>query len=148
MGRGRESEGSTADTARKKPGETAVDRHQNNGHIKAVSFRHFAATSAPRNCCFNCRPGQIGHKDNVHCTAFEEQPEAQLHLPAHDLFSANLRVQLHLPPLDLAWNPACNVLFQPFCLSFCSLTNWITPKFCRLCVFVLINSILLNLLCV
>ena len=76
----------------KKNRETAVDRHQNNGHIKAVSFRHFAATSAPRNCCFNCRPGQIGHKDNVHCTAFEEQPEAQLHLPAHDLFSANLRV--------------------------------------------------------
>ena len=26
-------------------------------------------------------------------------------LPAHDLFWANLRVQLHLPPLDLAWNP-------------------------------------------
>ena len=26
-------------------------------------------------------------------------------LPAHDLFWANLRVQLHFPPLDLAWNP-------------------------------------------
>ena len=34
---------------------------------------------------------------------------AQLHLPTHDLFWANLRVQLHLPPLrslDLAWNPS------------------------------------------
>ena len=33
---------------------------------------------------------------------------AQLHLPIHDPFWANLRVQLHLPPLrslDLAWNP-------------------------------------------
>ena len=30
---------------------------------------------------------------------------AQLHLPAHDLFWANLEVQFHLPPLDLAWNP-------------------------------------------
>ena len=32
---------------------------------------------------------------------------AQLHLPTHDLFWANLKVQLHLPPLrslDLAWN--------------------------------------------
>ena len=28
---------------------------------------------------------------------------AQLHLTAHDLFWANLRVQHHLPPLDLAW---------------------------------------------
>ena len=49
------------------------------------------------------------HKDNVRCTAVKEQPEAkksptfaaQLHLPVHGLFCANLRVQLHLPPLDL-----------------------------------------------
>ena len=89
-----------------------MDRRQNNGSVKAVSPRHCAATSALRNCCFNCRAGQ-SHKDNVRCTAVEERPEsersptfaAQLHLPAHDLFWANLRVQLHLPPLDLAWNP-------------------------------------------
>ena len=42
---GRKSEGSTADTARKKTGET-VDRRQNNGSVKAVSPRHCAATSA------------------------------------------------------------------------------------------------------
>ena len=30
---------------------------------------------------------------------------AQLYLPAHELFWANLRVQLHLIPHDLAWNP-------------------------------------------
>ena len=56
------------------------------------------------------------HKDNVRCIAVDEQLEttrsersptfaAQLHLSAHDLFWANLRVQHHLPPLDLAWNP-------------------------------------------
>ena len=82
--------------------------------VKAVSPRHCgAATSALRSCCFNCRAGQ-SHKDDVRCTAVEEQPEAkevQLSQPsstdllAHDLFWANLRVQLHLPPLDLAWNP-------------------------------------------
>ena len=30
---------------------------------------------------------------------------AQLHLLAYDLFWANLRVRIHLPPLDLARNP-------------------------------------------
>ena len=96
----------------KKTGDT-VDRRQNNGSVKAVSTRHCPATGAPRNCCFNCRAGQ-SHKDNVRCTAVEEQPEAkevQLSQPsstslhAHDLFWANVRVQLHHPPLDLAWNP-------------------------------------------
>ena len=60
------------------------DRRQNNGSVKAVSLRHCrAATSAPRNCCFNCRGGQ-SHKDNVRCTAVEEQPavkEVQLPKP-------------------------------------------------------------------
>ena len=31
-----------------------VDRHQNNGSVKAVSFHHCPATSALCNCCFNC----------------------------------------------------------------------------------------------
>ena len=53
-----------------------MDRRQNNGSVKAVSPRHCAATSALRNCCFNCRAGQ-SHKDNVRCTAVEEQPEAK-----------------------------------------------------------------------
>ena len=59
----------------KKTGET-VDRRQNNGRVKAVSPRHCPATSALRNCCFNCCAGQ-SHKDNVRCTAVEEQPEAK-----------------------------------------------------------------------
>ena len=37
---------------------------------------------------------------------------AQLHPPAHDLFWANLRVQFHLPPLDLAWNPVVSLRFR------------------------------------
>ena len=51
-----------------------MDRRQNNGNVKAVSPRHCAVTSAPRNCCFNCRAGQ-NHKDNVRCTAVEEHLE-------------------------------------------------------------------------
>ena len=71
VGRGRKSEGSTAETVRKKTGET-VDRRQNNGSVRAVSPRHCPATCALRNCCFNCCAGQ-SHKDNVRCTAVDEQ---------------------------------------------------------------------------
>ena len=59
------------------------------------------------------------HKDNVRCTAVDEQleqleaKEVQLSQPSstsltHDLFWANLKVQLHLPPLrslDLLISP-------------------------------------------
>ena len=38
----------------KKTGET-VDRRQNKDSVKAVSLLHYPATSALRNCCFNCR---------------------------------------------------------------------------------------------
>ena len=54
--------------------------------------------------------GQV-HKDNVCCTAVGEQPEAkevQLSQPSSTsllMISSGLRVQLHLPPLDLTWNP-------------------------------------------
>ena len=47
------------------------------------------------------------HKDNGRCTAVEQQLEAkevQLSQPSStspDLFWANLKVQLHFPPLDL-----------------------------------------------
>ena len=53
-----------------------MDRPQNNGSVKAVSPRYCSATSVLRNCCFNCRAGQ-SHKDNVRCTAVEEQPEVK-----------------------------------------------------------------------
>ena len=74
LGTGGGTKGPTADTARKR--ET-VDRRQNNGSVTAVSPRHCAAASALRKvCCSNCRAGQ-SHKDNVRCTAVEEQPEAK-----------------------------------------------------------------------
>ena len=91
----------------KKTGET-VDRRQNNGSVKAVSPRHCPATSALCNCCFNCRAwAESQGQCPLHCwrgtTRRERSPTfvAQLHLPTHDLFWANLKVQLHLPPLDL-----------------------------------------------
>ena len=92
--------------------EEAVDHRQNNGSVKAVSPRHRVASSVLVccNCCFKFCAGE-SHKDNVRCTAVEEQLKqkgsptfaAQLHLLAHDLFWANLRVQHHLLTLDLAW---------------------------------------------
>ena len=65
-GGGRESGGSTADTARKRP--YRKDRGPPPEQwMEAVSPRHCVATSALRNCCFNCGAGQ-SHKDNVRCT--------------------------------------------------------------------------------
>ena len=91
----------------KQTGET-VDRRQNNGSVKAVSPCHCPATSALRNCCFNCCAwAEWQGQCPLHCcwgeTRSERSPTfaAQLHLPTHDLFWANLKVQLHLPPLDL-----------------------------------------------
>ena len=91
----------------RKTGET-VDRRQNNGSVKVVSPHHCPATSALRNCCFNCRAwAESQGQCPLHCcsgtTRSERSPtfSAQLHLPTHDRFWANLKVQLHLPPLDL-----------------------------------------------
>ena len=41
----------------------------------------------------------------------------------------------------------CVLFFLVVFVLFCSLTKGITPNICRLCSFVLINSVLLNLLC-
>ena len=110
-GGGRKSEGSTADTARKRP-----ERPWTAARTTRV-LRRCPLAIAQRlvHCAIAVSTAVLGqsHKDNVRCTAVEEQPRserspafaAQLHLPAHDLFWANLRVQLHLPPLDLARNP-------------------------------------------
>ena len=110
-GRGRKSEGSTADTARKRP-----ERPWTAARTMEVS-RRCPLAIAQRKCtaqllfqlpCWAESQGQCP----LHCcwrtTRSERSPTfaAQLHLPAHDLFWANLRVQLHLPPLDLASNPA------------------------------------------
>ena len=49
------------------PKKDRRDRRQNNGSVKAVSPRHCPATSAPRNCCFNC------------CAWAESQVQCPLH---------------------------------------------------------------------
>ena len=106
-----------------------MDRRQNNGGVKAVSSGHYPATCALRNCCFNCCVWAESQKQcPLHCcwrtTRSERSPTfaAQLHLPTHDLLWANLKVQLHLPPLrslDLLISPGslvkqnCSVCWQP-----------------------------------
>ena len=61
---------------------------------KAVSVRHCAATTAPRNCCSNCYAEQ-SHKDIVRSSAVGKQ----LKQKSNSLSIA----QHHLPPLDLFW---------------------------------------------
>ena len=58
QGRGREGKGGQkSETSKQAPTrktKAAVDRRQNKQDVKAVSVRHCAATTAPRNCCPNC----------------------------------------------------------------------------------------------
>ena len=96
-----------------KDGET-VDCRQNNGRVKAIAQRLVHCATAVSTAVLG-----KGHKDNVRCTAVEEQPEAkevQLSQPSSTsllMISSGLRVRLHLPPLDLAWNPV--VMTHPGC---------------------------------
>ena len=107
-GRGRKCEGSTADAAQKRPerpwtAARTMDMLRRCPLASAQRLVHRAVAVS------TAVLGQ-SHKDNVRCTAVEQQLEAkevqlsqprQLHLPTRDLFWANLKVQLHLPPLDL-----------------------------------------------
>ena len=109
--RGRNSEGSTADTERKRP-ERPWTAARTMEVLKAVSPRYCPATNAI--AVSTAMLGQ-SHKDNVRCTAVEEQPEAkevQLSQPSSTsllMISSGLRVQLHLPVLDL--RPRQRLLF-------------------------------------
>ena len=107
VGRGRQSEGSTAETARKRP-----ERPWTAARTMEVLRRcPLAIAQRLAHCAIAVSSAVLGqsHKDNVCCTAVEEQLEGKevqlsqpmLHLPTHDLFWANLKAQLHLPPLDL-----------------------------------------------
>ena len=118
-GRGRESEGSTADTAQKRPWTAARTMEVLRLCPLAIAQRLVHCAIAVSTAMLSC------HKDNIRCTAVEEQPEAkevQLSQPSftsllmHDLFWANLRVQLHLPTLNLAWNPGIMCKGCCFCV--------------------------------
>ena len=105
-GRGWKSEGSTVDTAWNRPQRpwTAartmeVLRRCPLAIAQRLVHRAIAVLTAV--------PGQSQGQCPLHCcwgtTWSKRSPTfaAQLHLPTHDLFWANLKVQLHLPPLDL-----------------------------------------------
>ena len=110
-GRGdeRAAEGSTADTSRKRP-----ERPWTAARTMEV-LRRCPLAIAQRlvHCAIAVSTAVLGqsHKDNVRCTAVEELPEAkevQLSQPSSTsllMISSGLTVQLHLPPLDLTWNP-------------------------------------------
>ena len=99
-GGGRKSEGSTTDIARKRPERPWTAART----MEMLRRCHCAATSATRSCCFVVSAAVLGqsHKDNVRCTAVEEQLEAkeiQLSQPSSTsllMFWANVKVQLHL----------------------------------------------------
>ena len=108
-GGGRKSEGSTADTARKRP-----ERPWTAARTMEVLRRCLLAIAQRLvHCAIAVSTAVLGqsHKDNVRCTAVEEQPEAkevQLSQPSSTsllMISSGLRVQLHLPALGPTWNP-------------------------------------------
>ena len=117
MGRGRESEGSTGETARKRP-----ERPWTAARTMEVLRRCPLAIAQRLEHCaiavsaavldrvtktMSVAPLLTNNLDNSKQKT-STTCSAQLHLPTHDLFWANVRVQLHLPPLrslDLAWNP-------------------------------------------
>ena len=93
---------------RKKTGET-VDRRRNNESVKAVSPPPLPSDLCTSPIAVSTAVLGQSHKDNVRCTAVEEQPEAkevQLSQPSSTsllMISSGLRVQLHLPAHDLFW---------------------------------------------
>ena len=142
-GRERESEGSTADTAPKKTGET-VDRRQNNGMLRRCPL---AIAQRLVHCAIAVSTAVMGRVTRTMSVTLllwnnpkRKKSNFRSPAPPHDLFWANLRVQLHLPPLDLAWNPVCvnerapvlilHVLFGSHLAVFSSLsfTLWLVGQ--------------------
>ena len=76
-----------------------MDRRRNDGNVKTVSPRHRTATSALRNCCFNCRAGR-STKDNVRCTAVEEQLEAKEVQLSQPSSTSLIMISSPTPPLS------------------------------------------------
>jgi len=114
VGRGRQSEGSTAETARKRP-----ERPWTAARTMEVLRRCPLAIAQRLVHCAIAVSAVLGQSQRqcpLHCcwwttwtTRSKKGPtcSAQHRLTSHDFFWANLKVQLHLPPLrsfDLAWN--------------------------------------------
>ena len=109
-GRGRESEGLTADTAQKRP-----ERPWTAARTMEMLRRCLLAIAQRLvHCAIAVSTAVLGRVTRTMSVALllrnnPKQKKSNFRSPAppHDLFWANLRVQLHLPPLDLAWNPVC-----------------------------------------
>jgi len=114
VGRGRQSEGSTAETVRKRP-----ERPWTAARTLEV-LRRCPLSIAQRlvHCITAVSTAVLDRVTKTMSVALlltnnldnskQRCPtcSAQLHLPAHDLFWENLRVQLHLPPLRSLEGPA------------------------------------------
>ena len=121
VGRGRQSEGSTAETARKRP-----ERPWTAARTMEVLRRcPFAIAQWLVHCAIAVSTAVLGQSQRqcpLHCcwwTAWTTRNKrgpacsAQLHLHTYDLFWANLKVQLHLPPLR-----SLDLLISPGTLSW------------------------------
>ena len=105
MGRGRQSEGSTAETVRKRPEiprTAAITMEVLRRCPLAIAqrlcteqllFQLLCWTESLRQCPLRCC------WRTTWTTWSKRRPTCSVHLPTHDLFWANLRVLLHLPPL-------------------------------------------------
>ena len=111
-GRGRKSEGSTADTARKRPERPWTAART----MEVIRRCPLAIAQRLVHCSIAVSTAVLGqsHKDNVRCTAVEQQLEAkevQLSQPSSIsllMISSGLtQVQLHLLPLDLLIFRSC-----------------------------------------
>ena len=108
VGRGRQSEGSTAESVRKRPERpwTAARTMEVLRRLVHCAIAVSTAVLDRVTKTVSVAPLLTNNSDNSkqRCPTCS----AQLHLPTHDLFWANLRVQLHLPPLrslDLLISP-------------------------------------------
>ena len=146
MGKG-EKKSETSKQAQTRTTKAAVDRRQNNKNIKAVSVRYCAATTAPHNCCRNCYAEQ-NHKDNVGSSTVGKQlkqkkssSQAQLHLPALDLFWASFFVRVQLtfflisPGLRI-WASGMDIYYIFLCIIFnaCFSTNTVPTTWKTACI--------------
>jgi len=115
--RGWKSEGLTVDTTWKRPERPWTATRT----MEVLRQCPLAIAQWLVHCAIAVSTAVLGqsHKDNVRCTTVAEQPEVkeiQLSQPSSTsllMTSSGLRVQLHLPPLDLAWNP---VMVVKWCL--------------------------------
>ena len=94
--------------------------------VKAVSVRHCAATTVPRNCCPNCCAEQ-SHNDYVRSSAVGKQLKqkksnslsiARHHHPALDLFCTSFFLRVLLTSLLLISPGLCLLIGPgPFCFT-------------------------------